>query len=93
MITVGLVNEIQFLSNIFETPIYLKIATEKTSGVLNFIVKDGYLELIYKQNKIWKEKISGADSMFGIESCETILKIISLIEKNDDLWKELCYFE
>ena len=93
MITVGLVQEISFISKFFETPMYLKIATPKASGVLNVILKDEYLELIYKQNKIWKEKVSGAESMFGIESCETILKIISLIDSNDERWKTFCYFE
>ena len=82
MITVGLVQEISFISKFFETPIYLKMATPKTSGVLNIIFEKGYLELTYKQNKIWKEKVIGAESMFGIESCETILRIISLIGKH-----------
>lgn len=93
MITVGLVNEIQFISEFLKTPVYLKFATEKTSGVLNIIFKDGAIELFYKQNRIWKEKVSQVESMFGIESCETILKIIALIENNDEKWKDFCYFE
>jgi hypothetical protein len=93
MITVGLVQELAFVSHFLKTPVYLKMATEKNSGVLNIILKDQYLELVYKQNKIWKEKVLSPESMFGIESCETILKIISLIDAENEKWKNLCFFE
>lgn len=93
MITVGLVQEIGFISKYLGTPLYLKLASEITSGILDIVFKDGYLELYFKQNKIWREKILFEESMFGIESCTEIARIISLIEKNDISWKEHCYFE
>lgn len=93
MITVGFIQELGFISKYLKTPLYLKMASEITSGVLDILLKDGYLELYYKENKIWREKLFFEESMFGIESCSEVAKIISLIEENDDSWKNHCYFE
>jgi hypothetical protein len=93
MITVGFVREIEFISNSFKTPIFIKLVTEKNSGVLDIAFKNGYLELFYKQKKIWKEKVSFDESMFGVESCDTIFRIIRSIDLNEENWEDLCFFE
>lgn len=102
MFTVGLVKELAFIAlqkgqkvlctigydNIFET--------DKLEIV---ITPDMIMSLYFYDNRnsqshfIWREKVDGDDSFFGIESADTVSRIISCIQNNDSSWKEKYFFE
>lgn len=94
MITVGLVREFHFISEVLGTPLFINIASQRTKSQVGVGIKDGVLEVFYDlNNKIWKEDISTDASMFGVESCDTIARIIHLIDNGSEEWKNLIYSE
>lgn len=95
MITVGLVKELYFISKVLKETYCLSVFPQDSNGsllnnlklVLN-ITPEGELTVWYKGIIIWKEKVDGDDSFFGVESCDTISRIIACINNKDFSWKE-----
>lgn len=94
MITIGLVKELHFIAATFNHGIHSIIrATQFVNHDIHIKVSpDGKLEVEYFDFKIWQETIDGPTSMFGVESCDTIFKIINCIDNGVDWsvhkWKE-----
>lgn len=89
MITVGLIKELQFISLVLKTPISL---TFYLLYDLNLQIDNNILKLTYHHKTIWIENISD-NGMFGIESCDSISRIINCIDNNDDSWTKYRYLE
>jgi len=93
MITVGLVKELQFISQVLKTPVSLSIKCDKIKTNLYIEISNGILQVWYADRKIWNESIKDDLSMFGVESCDAIAKIIFSIDSDLDNWRELLYFD
>jgi hypothetical protein len=93
MITVGLVQELKFISDAFKTPISSIISCGVTTRPIIVKIQNGILEVNYGNDYIWKEDVSSAASMFGIESCDSIARIVYSIDNNIADWQKMCFFE
>lgn len=92
MITVGLVNEMRFISKALRTPIELSFKTEKIESNIQLYIKEQILNVYYRGYAIWTETLEEGVTMFGVESCDTLAKIILLIDSGDDeKWRPLVY--
>ena len=87
MITVGLIKEVHFIACIFGRPVLLDFRLGADTQSLNIEVNEDNLFIRYAGQEIWKERLSGADSGFGIESCDNISRIIACLDAGDDSWK------
>ena len=90
-LTVGLVKEIRYIARSLgyickftiaplqqgETPIIAHVSWDR-------------LDVWYQNKKIWSEDISDS-SFFGVESVDTISRIIACIDNGDNAWVKLCY--
>ena len=93
-VTVGLINELRFISKRLGTPIESTLKLDQIKQELRINIKDDKLTLFYLDNHIWTESLEEDISMFGVESCDNIAKIITLIDMGDGLsWRELAYHE
>lgn len=92
MITVGLVNELYFISQSLASPVTASVKSNWANEEIKISIKDGVMDLLYGGWFIWKEKL-GDSSMFGVESCSTIREITELIDDHDDRWRALRYIE
>ena len=86
MITVSLVYELQFVAKHFDSPLTASLQFRGCSPVTLLVTSDE-LEVRYQQELIWKEKIVGPESNFGVESVDTIARIINAID-TDQPWKD-----
>jgi hypothetical protein len=94
MITVGLVNELRFISKALRTPLSSTLKTELMKSALLIEVKEQVLDVWYLGYHIWKEPLDDATTMFGIESCDSLARIVFLIDSGDDTeWRKLTYIE
>lgn len=93
MITTGLVKEFQYIATVFKCKMTVEINVPEI-GIANLwlTVTNDVLEVNYGPHKIWREKIDD-NSFFGIESCDTISRIISCINNNDPTWKDYILLE
>ncbi len=100
MITVGLVKEIFYIARVLNKTFYYEV-TENTHH--NWILRPmetltvkvtpaGELEVWYRNHHIWGETVEGATSFFGVESCDSISRIIACINNDDYSWKERYYY-
>jgi hypothetical protein len=54
---------------------------------INFTISpDSILKIYFDNNYIWCEKIFGANTNFGIESIDVIIRIINCVSKKEE-WK------
>lgn len=96
MITVGLVKELYYVAHFLRTTVEatLCIATENGPSypILVYVSADGNLNIWYQEQHIWSEGVEGPTSFFGVESCDTISRIIACINNGSDWsqyrWKE-----
>lgn len=93
MITVGLINELSFISEHRKTPVCFDFYTDDFLFKLTVKISKGFLEIMYRGEMIWREDVVSGSSMFGIESCDSIAKIIFLINQGSLEWRELVYKE
>jgi hypothetical protein len=85
MITVGLVKELEFMSRAMEEDISLLMwIAGRRVGVE---VSENRVVVSYGGEVIWDENVHGEGNWFGIESCDTIYRIIKCIDKEEP-WKE-----
>ena len=87
MITVSFVNELQFVAKYFNDSVSVELKVGEFSP-LKLTVDNDVLSAEYMDNLIWKEKIAGADSNFGVESCQIIFKIMQMSAEEDYSWKK-----
>ena len=85
MITVGAVRELAFMSQHVGHPLYVSIyVADKLMGLK---VEENDVWISYQGEEIWNENIYGEGNWFGIESCDTISRIIECIDKGEP-WRE-----
>lgn len=90
MLTIGLARELGFLSKILNRKLVAKIHLEglKKDETLDISFSpDGMMDVFYKGNYIWHECVEGDTSFFGVESCDTISRIIACIDNGTD-WQQ-----
>ena len=92
MITVGLVNELKFISKALRTPVSINLKSNFAKGDIYVGIKEQVLEVWYLGYHIWKESLDDA-TMFGIESCDNIGKAILVIDNDGCNWKKYTYFD
>lgn len=93
MITVGIVQELNYISQTLNIPVKTIISMPLAKEPLYIYISNNYFELQYNNQKIWKEEIFSPSSMFGIESCDSIAKIIYMIDNNIEEWRDIVYIE
>lgn len=92
MITVGLIKELLFISKALRVPIRSTLKTEKINSDIVIDIKERILTIHYLGYHIWTETLDEAISMFGPESCDTLARIIYLIDVGDSkAWQTLKY--
>jgi len=87
MVTVSLIKELYFIASILGRPILLQLQVGAGTKPITLEVNEDFLFAWYNGEDIWKEKLSGPDSSFGIESCDNISRIISCIDAQDTSWR------
>jgi len=87
--TVGLIKELLFISNYFKRDLNV---TFHLARELDIKISNGILHVKYSNIDIWCENLVGAASMFGLESADSISRIIYAIDNNLDYLK-YCFFE
>jgi hypothetical protein len=92
MITVGLVNELAFLASTFKREVKVEITLGAESITTLTIDPKGLLNAHYKGYHIWQETVYGDASFFGVESCDSISRIMACIDNNDNTWREKYYY-
>ncbi len=93
MITVGLVKELKFIATVINAPVVIHFNARSATATIGLKITKDRLKISYLNDIIWDESLEEATSMFGIESCDNIMKIIKKIDSNDGGWRELAYFE
>ena len=89
MITVGLIKELEYIQKYTKNPVFI---TFHLKSKLDVVINDGYMNVYYKDKHIWGESVN-EDSMFGIESCDSISRILACIDSGNIGWQEYSYFE
>lgn len=93
MITVGLVRELYFISKTLQRVIYHSLFKEGDTKILKLCINpSGKMVVEYEGKTIWVETIEGESSFFGVESCDTISRIIACID-NGTSWCHLRWKE
>lgn len=85
MITVGFVKEAFYIAKLLQRYITIDLKIDPWNTTRIGITKDGMLEVSYNNSKIWKEELGDA-FFFGIESIDTISRIIACISVKDQTW-------
>lgn len=92
MITVGLIKELLFISKALRVPVRASLSPENLQCGILIDIKEQILSVSYLGYHIWTESLDEATSMFGVESCDTLAKIVSLIDSGDDkVWRTLVF--
>jgi hypothetical protein len=93
MITIGLIKELYFISR--ATKQNLRFSLQRSGDSSEMVVcisPEGMMDVWYSKQHIWHENLEGDTSYFGIESCDTISRIIACIDNNTSWdqykWKE-----
>lgn len=85
MITVGVIRELAYMSGYVKNEVYAAIDVDgKNIGVK---ASENYVKISYQGQQIWEENIYGDGNWFGIESCDTIYRIMECIDKGEP-WRE-----
>jgi hypothetical protein len=98
MITVGLAKELYFISKVTNQEYTVQLyPSPRENSILSQILTlkikpTGQMDIYYRDKHIWRETVEGETSFFGIESCDSISKIIQAIYAGDSSWKDKFYF-
>ena len=85
MITVGLVKELEFMSRALEQDISILVWIGKRK--MGIETSENRVVVSYGGEVIWDENVYGEGNWFGIESCDTIYRIIKCID-DEEPWRE-----
>lgn len=77
MITVSLVMELSFIAFASSKEVSCSIKIDDVE--LNLVVSAHLLNVYFRGEMIWAEKLDTPDSNFGVESCSTIYAIMNSI--------------
>lgn len=78
MISVGLAKELNFISVYFKTEISCCLESSLCDSI-QIKIKNNQLNVFYQNRHIWQEFIEGDTAFFGIESCDSIARIIAAL--------------
>ena len=78
-ITVGIIKELYFISKVLNLPVEVTFKSP-VKHPLYVRVYNNILDVEYNSISIWKETIESDISFFGVESCDTISRIIACID-------------
>lgn len=82
MITVGLVKELFYIASALKTDVQASLSTNFNTP-LNIKIHKNVLQVWYQDWHIWTETVEGDTSFFGVESCDSISRIIACMNNND----------
>ena len=85
MITVGVIRELEFMAKAIDSNMYVIIQVANKN--ISMKIWDNNVIINYEGHKIWEENIYGEGNWFGIESCDSIARIINCIDKGEP-WQE-----
>jgi hypothetical protein len=90
-ITVGLIRELSYISKVMNRAFYFTLApSEAQETPISINICFEIMDVWYKEFHIWNESLSEG-SFFGIESCDTISRIIHCID-NKQPWQDKYYY-
>ena len=94
MITVGICKEIFFLARVFNHQCTVTISGPSKHLYNIRVYPNGVMDVWYRANHIWNESV-GDESYFGVESCDSISRIVACIDHDEygDSWKKYYYNE
>lgn len=93
MITVGLVKELAWISSALKSDVSVTLFAGGGEPLYISVIRE-ILEVQWRTHVIWKEKISGDTSFFGVESCDAISRIVACLESGNVAGaNELIYLE
>jgi hypothetical protein len=93
MLTCGLVKELYFIVKTLNQPFTMEffpskaLEGEKIAPLRIEVKPSGTLDIWYRAIHIWNEGLH-EDDFFGVESCDTISRIIACINNKDGSWRE-----
>ena len=85
MITVGIIRELEFMARTVDSSMYVVMLVANKN--ISMKIWDNNVIVNYEGRKIWEENIYGEGNWFGVESCDSIARIISCIDKGEP-WQE-----
>jgi hypothetical protein len=94
MLTIGLAKEMFFVAHVLGDSFYFKIfkGEKQDNEMCVKMTPEGRMTVWYQGKEIWQEVIDGPESFFGIESCDTIARIVACIDNGTSWdqyrWKE-----
>ena len=96
MITIGLIKELYFIAKVTRQVFFTEILVEGANPLLHTlrmrINPEGELDVWYRSVHIWNEIVEGDESFFGVESCDSISRIVACIDNNDASWRDKYYY-
>jgi hypothetical protein len=93
MITVGLIKELYFIAKTLNRAYTMEIFASnalwggKVAPLKVEIKPTGELDVWYQATHIWNESLD-ENEFFGVESCDTISRIVACINNKDFTWRE-----
>jgi len=90
MITVGLVNEINFISKALNSSVKIDFSVDNI--ILNISIENQMLKISHEGELIWLESLDETTGNFGIESCQHVFSILSN-KANGQEYRHLIYKE
>jgi hypothetical protein len=94
MITIGLINELKFIAESLKSPVSMELKTNRVKEKIIVKIENDFLDIWYMDNHIWTETLKESTSMFGIESCDNIAKIIWMIDSGDkENWRRFSFYD
>lgn len=91
MITTGFIREAAFIVSHAGKDLNFRISSEIEFPMMEnidiFLSKEGIMSISYNNDHIWKEDL-GEHGFFGVESTDSISRIIACINNSDNSWKE-----
>jgi len=92
MITIGLVKELAFISRVLKTPVRIELKTN-LAETISVSVEKNLLQVSYQGYNIWREIIESDTSFFGVESCDSISRIIYCLNNKDIYTAKRMFFD
>ncbi len=85
MITVGIVKELEFMSRVLRQDVSTLVWVGRRK--IGIETSENRVVISYGGEIIWDENVYGEGNWFGIESCDTIYRIIKCID-DEEPWRE-----